>query len=139
MLLDIFKWMGYSWKNAQGKLFITYRCCIFSTFFMSKGPKKWQKARNLLQKIVFLSLLQKCLIPRKNRFLLLKMNISASVWSMQHPNAGQNIQHIEPFGSMKKLSECQSKPLNNVLHFRKDFLGVKSVIGWYQTKENLYF
>ena len=44
---------------------------------------------------------------------MLKMTISTSIWSAQHPNAGQNIQHIEMGpGSTQINSAAMDDPVN---------------------------
>ena len=81
-------------QNA-GRLFYSLKKCFIekSSFFGNKivnqrfgaNLKKRVVCKILLQIFCFLSFLAQ---------KMLKMTILTSIWSVQHPNAGQNIQHM---------------------------------------------
>ena len=141
-------WIVQTWlpdKYGNELQWVEDKCCIFwpafgaHSLFNVFGAKKLEKeeiARNLSQNLakknslVCIGTLVRCLMPRKNLFLVvktcfycsrplgygtrlnlhsflmlflpffsfctktLKKHISSSVWSVQHPNTGWNIQQI---------------------------------------------
>ena len=70
-----------------------FQCFLCMKSVKRKKDKIWCK---IMQKNVFLvwtKMLVECFIHRK-KHKKLKMEISISVWSAQHPKAGRNIQHL---------------------------------------------
>ena len=117
----------------------------YLTFCEPKSWKKEEKARNLrlnLAKNVFFKFAPECgssvLFPEKNKFTVVKYmftkdvnkHILTSVWNVQHPNAGWNIQQIE---EMKKsqvdiVGNISADLKHAILMF--DGLLVKTVMIW---------
>ena len=84
------------WKNifCQPQVLFVVQTLVEIVIFSVFSAKKQEISSKFLQKTFFFKFAPKrwstVLFPEK----MLKMTISTSGWSAQHPNAGQNIQHL---------------------------------------------